>query len=439
MNMAKSIIHLEDIEPKVFGMYENCYVELEENIKKELFDKAIELSPRKSLSSLSKILDEKLYLLSDARNRTPIRLSLLKKLSDLLVNNGFHQFSLLNLEKYVEYIKGMGHGTKIIRPKFPFNFATPQGVRIISKLYHDGGISKSRETHYHNQNLELINEFCNDIKNVFGDIIIKIQNKTKRTRKYTVELPRLIGDVLEKIGCFLGSKVENEVSPPEWLLDLDKDILCEYLRSAFDDEGSVSTRGVTLGLASEINNKISEEVRNTLLHLSEKDKTKFLRELFKQDEKLQEKCTSKILVFNKELLTKVGIKVFGPYLGRCYADKKNEKIRIICYILMTGKSNLEKFNKIIGFKLKHKKEKLSLYLNQTRNVAPQRGATMNFIRMAFGVQKENGYCTDFLIAKKFNYHHQYLGRVRMQAEKVGLIKRVGRDWHKIKYVVADKL
>jgi len=162
--IMKSIIHLEDIKPKVFEKYENCYVELESQIKKDLFDKAVELSPRRSLVSLSKLLNIKLHRLSDSRNRAPIPLMILKKLSYFLVSNGYEKFSLQNLEKYVEYIKGMSRGIKICKPKFPLNFDTPAGIRIISRMYHDGGIGKSREPHYHNQNIGLIEDFCRDVK-----------------------------------------------------------------------------------------------------------------------------------------------------------------------------------------------------------------------------------------------------------------------------------
>lgn len=431
-----SIIHLEDIELRKIGKYENCYVKLEPDKKEKLFSVSINLLSKKSLSSLARLLDIPLHKLSDSKNRNPIPISVLRKLSNFLVLNNYSKFSLRNLEKSVEYIKGTGQAIKIMKPKFPFDFQTNAGVRIISKLFHDGGIGKSREPHYHNQNLELIEEFCSDIRNVFGNIQIKVQNKTEKTRKYTVELPRLIGDILEKTGCFLGTKVENEVSPPEWLLGLKEEKICHFLRSAMDDEGSVSIRGIALGLAFEINSKLPEEMKNLLIKLSQHERTTLLREYLKRNESLKENCTSQILLFDKKLLTKIGIKVFGPYLSNCYLDKKNEKIRTFFNILLTGKSNLGNFGKIIGFKLKYKKEKLTLYLNKTRNVAPKKEAISNFIRMTLEVQNENDYCTDFLMAKRFGYNDQYLGMLRRQIEKNGLIKRIGRDWHKIKYITS---
>jgi hypothetical protein len=432
--MAKSIIYLDDIEPKVFSMYENCYVELEGNIKRELFDKAIELSPRKSLSSLSEVLNEKLHLLSDSRNRAPIRLSLLRKLSNFLISNGKKDFSMKTLEKSVKYLKGMGHGTKIIKPNFPFNFKTPSGIRIISRLYHDGGIGRNREPYYHNQNIEFVEEFCNDIKSIFGGIEIKIQ---KDQKKFYVELPRLLGDIFEMVGCFLGTKVDNNPSPPKWIEKLDESLIKEFVKVAMDDEGSVGKRSIILNLSSDITSFLPRKIQVGVLQLPENKRTSFMREYFNSHKHIANRCISKILLFDQKLLSKLKIKSTGPRLGSCYTDKKRLRLRATWSIQISSKNHIERFQKLIGFKSKHKNEKLETYIKNTRIVAKKNEKIINFLRMTSEIEKEVGFSTDWLVALKFNYHHQYLGRIRLKCESKNLIERIGKEGRKIKFILTD--
>jgi len=48
-----------------------------------------------------------------------------------------------------------------------------------------------------------------------------------------------------------------------------------------------------------------------------------------------------------------------------------------------------------------------------------------------------GYFTDWDIANKFKYHHQYLGRVRNEGEKKNLIKRIGKEGFKLKFTLTE--
>lgn len=432
--MAKSIIHLKDIEPKNFGMFENCYVELEPNIKRKLFDKATELSPRKSLVSLSEMLNMKLHNLSDGKNRNPIRLTILKKLSDLLVSKGYEKFSLKNIEKNIKYIKGTGQATRIFRPKFPFDFATPEGVRIISKLFHDGGIWKNRQPYYRNSDHSLIDEFCEDVKNVFGKLKIVIGKDSKGMK---VALPRLIGDIFELTGYRLGSKVLGNPSPPSWVKNLDVDLIKEFIRVAMDDEGSVGNRSVVLCLSVDVTSFIPLKLRNRLLKLAEIERTRLLRNYYQEYPEFFKNCKSKILLFDKKLIEKLGVETSDLKIYTCYTDKKNEKLRITWSIYIYGKDNLAKFNEKIGFKLNHKKVKLKEYLKNTRMVAKNGQTLKNLLKMCSVIEKKRDYLTDWDIAEKFRYNHNYIGIVRRQGEERNLIKRVGREGHKLKYVLTE--
>lgn len=432
--MAKSIIHLEDLEPKFFsnGRYENCYIKLGSKLNRELFNRAIDMSPKRTLKSLAEVLNEKLHLLSDARNRALIRLSILKKLSNFLVSDGYKCFSLENLEKCIEYIKGASRGIKIHKPKFPLNFAIPAGIRIISRMYHDGGIGKGREPYYHNQNVELIEEFCRDVRSILGEMKLIIQ---KNQRRLIVELPHIIGDILELTGCFLGTKVDNNPSPPSWIEDLDQDLIKEFVRVAMDDEGSVGTRGITLVMSCDITIHLPAKIQNKLLRLSENERTNFIRKYFKLHKNIANKCISKILLLNQRLLDKLKIKTTGPHLRICYTDKKREHLRATWNIQISSKENMEKFQKLIGFRSKHKNEKLEFYIKNIRTPAKKNENIINFLIMVSEVEKERGFSTDWLVASKFNYHHQYLGRIRLWCENKNLIKRIGTEGRKIKFVL----
>jgi len=431
--MPNFVVHLSDIEPKIFDVFENCYVELEPDIKRELFNAAIKASPRRSLVSLSEVLNVKLHKLSDSKNRTPIPLSLLKKLCDFLTSNGYENFSLERLERSVEYIKGMGHATKIFRPKFPLNFATSSGIRLISKLYHDGGIGNNRQPYYRNTDEGLVKEFCEDVKNVFGDMNIVIGSDPKGMK---VALPRLIGYILELVGCHAGDKVLDNPSPPEWIQNLESDLIKEFIRVAMDDEGSVSNRSVNFYLAVDITSALSPTTQEKLLKLSEKERTKLLRKYSKNPE-FVEKYKSKILLFDQILMEKLGIKVSGPHLYTCYTDKKRKNLRITWGICISSKNNLSTFYEKIGFKILHKKLKLKKYVENTRTISMKNQSLNDLLKMGLIITNRKGYFTDWDVANEFNYHHQHIGRIRYEGERKNFIKRIGRESHKLRFLLTE--
>lgn len=437
-SLPKAKIGLQDIPVKKIGKYENCYVGLELETKRSLFQTAINSSEGKTLSSLTNHIQEKIHVLSDARNRTPIRLSVLKKLTDFLARKGCTKFSFSNLESKVIYIKGMGHSVPILKPKFPFNFATSEGMRIISHLFHDGGIGKNREPHYHNQDLNLIKDFEHCIEGVFGDVKIKIQKKTLKTRKYSIELPRLIGDVLETTGCFLGTKVESSVSPPDYIKQFSQELISEFVKAAMDDEGSVGSRSIVLNLATDVTNNLPNRIVKQLLKSDPTKRLVILRTFLSKNGRVKEPCVPKILVFDTILIQHLGIDVSDPSLSACYTNNSNSQLRTVWTISITGRKNIETFYKKIGFSSKHKVLTIRHYLENTRQVAPRGKKIENFLDFAKQVQKEKGHFTDFDITKKFGYHHQYLGHIRRVCENAGLVKKIGREGHKIIYVLRDR-
>lgn len=357
--VTKPIVNLKDLTREKLGIDDFIYVDLAPKIKKEFFETLIELSPRKSLASFAEAFYLNTDYLRSCKTRTPIKLSVLRKLSIHLVKNGYHKFSLDNLENYIKFMKGSTSGIKI-RPKFPLNFASIEGIRIISKLYHDGGIGRNRQPFYSNKNEILINEFCKDIKAVFGNITIR---RYKDLKSIKVSLPRLLGDILSVAGCHIGDKVFDNPSPPNWIISSDKNLIKEFIRSAMDDEGCVSTNGsVQFALATKITPLLSESVKSSLLRLPKSERNELIRNLIKNK---KQEFRSKILEFDKKLIEKLGIHTNDSRIVSCYFDK-NQNIMLCWGFTISSIENLIKFHKTICFKLKYKSQNLINYFKNRR-------------------------------------------------------------------------
>jgi hypothetical protein len=429
--MAKSLIHLEDIKPKIFEntlkKSENCYVELEENIKNKLFQKAVELSPKKTLASLAEAIDVSKLKLAWYKKH-PLGLSALKKMSEFLIRNGYENFSLNELEKHMKFIQSKGSKLKVVNPNFPFNFATSEGVRLISRLYHDGGITHDRRPFYSNNKKILIDEFCEDVRKVFGTVEIKY---FKTTHGYMVILSRLIGDILEIVGCHRGDKVIQNPLPPIWIKDLDKSLIKEFLRVAMDDEGSVGKRMIVIKLAVEIENLLPENVRRKLRHMSIGERIKFLKEQINLE---LEKFIPSILSFDRELLGLLGIETSSPKLVCCYFNKRN-KVRTAWEFYVTSRKNLEKFLNMIGFKLTYKNESLKRLVGDVKRRTMKKNNFLPFLLMVKNVQTKRGFVTNNLINSTYNLSKQYVERLKLECEKKNLVKEIGKEGPIVKYIL----
>ena len=429
--MAKSIIHLEDIKSKTLSKYENCYIELKPKFKKELFEEAMKLSPGKSLYSLSKILDVKSATLWASKDRGSIPLTLLIKLSNLLTSKGYKKFSLRNLEKHIEFIKGGGATpTKIYKPKFPFDLETPAGIRILSKMYHDGGIKSNGQSFYCNADIALLTQFYKDVEAVFGKMKLKI---AKSRYCSIVCLPHLISAILEIAGVHKGGKVINNPSPPSWIEDVEKNLIIEFIRSAMDDEGCMGERQITMNIALDIDDKLTKEEKEKLISLPLRQRTNTLKSYI-GDNPIE--FIPNILMFDKNLIEKLGIKVREPELEKCYINKE-DRLRAIWKIAISSKKNLQKFHEEIGFKIKRKQEKLKDYLENTKFIAEDGKKLINIVRTAWLVEKENGHFTFKTVANKLGYDHKYVGRLINEGERKNFIKRLGKENRRLKFILTS--
>jgi hypothetical protein len=62
----------------------------------------------------------------------------------------------------------------------------------------------------------------------------------------------------------------------------------------------------------------------------------------------------------------------------------------------------------------------------------------NLLKMGLIIASRKGYFTDWDIANEFKYHHQYLGRIRNDGEKKKFIERIGREGHKLRFLLTER-
>ena len=320
------ILNLSDLIVIKNTQSEQFYFGLNESYKRELFETALSITG--TIRELSKEIRINYFNLWDCIKRAPISLSNLQKISSFLVKKGYVKFSLKEIEKNLEYIKGGFTNEKVCNPKFPINFLTKEGMRLISHIYHDGGIGENnRQPHYKNYSLTECEEFLSDANFLFGEINRKVM-KDKEDIHY-VRLPTIIGDLLILAGYSPGDKTKNNPKTFEFLKNItDKELIGQFLAKAFNDDGCVGKRGLYLEQSS----LIKEGIKNP----------------------------SNVLLVDKFFLEKLGLTVSGPKLYKIYPNRYGHctKYGIAVY----RKEQLKRFNDYVKL-IDHKKEKLEKYLN----------------------------------------------------------------------------
>lgn len=226
---------------------------------------------------------------------------------------------------------------------------------------------------------------------------------------------------MEIAGVKRGAKVLNNPEPPNWIYKLNNKLVAEFLRVAFDDEGNVSTRSISMNLAREITNEINPELKEMLLKMNLRERTTLLRR-----QPFSNTYIPKILLFNKRLLEKLSIKPNEPKLKTCYTDNKKVKLRVIWCITISSKENLQKFYDKIGFKLHYKMGKLKEYLENTKQIAEDGKSLENMLKAALFFEKEKGYFTCDELAKRLDYRIEWVRKVIKEGKEMNLIKMLGR-------------
>lgn len=297
---------------------ENVYVDLnresKEILKKKIRDKF------KTYKNFSKHLNLKVDKLQ--RNNDllhffeghKVKLKFLKKIISPFqeLDNNFIETNL--------YRVGSRRGSSdIYNPKIPFNFNNKEGIRFISAILHDGGISSRLGVTYRNNNKRLRDAIIKCSKKIFGSF--------KENEVGTlIQFPTLIGIILKKVGLKEGKKVFTNPEVPKFIFESNKKNKALFLRQAFDDDGCVTKGNV-----------------RCIIICAHIDVTK-------------EKRIPNLTKGIKKLLDEFDIKISGPYLTKEYKIKDNR--RQGWSINIYGRKNLEIFQNKIGFDIKKKRDRL---------------------------------------------------------------------------------
>jgi hypothetical protein len=183
---------------------------------------------------------------------SPIPLNILIKISK------FAALNLFEVEQNIVMYKQMFVPIKnsIKEPRLPIEI-NPYFTSIIANLYFDGSVPKDgKGTYYNQKNEEIMEDFVNKIKCVFGDVQYFIAKDHKGVLKCRV--PRIIGEICKKVyavpsfGTF-DSRISKNI------FNLSKENKMAFVITSILDEGSIAYDGtIMFGV---MNERLCEEVR----------------------------------------------------------------------------------------------------------------------------------------------------------------------------------
>lgn len=348
------IIHLWDLPEKI------TYLELNKEYKKKLLETARKLTKGKWNNLARKINipipnDNGSTLIRNFRRGSLTSLNLIKKLSKFLIENNKNKFSLDNIERNVSQLSVRKRNSRIINPKFPINFNSKEGAIIISCLYHDGGISvRDLEPFYANTSKKLRRRFLKSVNFLIGEM--RVISK-KKYDSHEVCCPKILGIILTTIGLIPGKRSINNPELPKFVFRYKNELIYEFLSQAIADDGWVYCPKNKFGFIG-FNFTI--------------DLTKYpddLKEKIKRDKILD--YIPNVLLCDKRLFERIGVKVEGPYFKK---ELKYYKEDILIRYTQEWQINIRDWwsikllSKKIKIPLNYKQNRLEKIAKKERNV-----------------------------------------------------------------------
>ena len=196
-------------------------------------------------------------------------------------------------------------------------------ARIIAKICGDGNLSK-RYIRYNNTCQDLLDEFCDDVKKEFGAVHLIFGKGNSGTSFVQIQDKRC----LNLLRHTLKSYKSKDIKIPKLILNASTNIKKEFIRAFFDDEGCANLR---------INQKTKEWKRNV-------------------------EISSKAFIFLKSI-KHILENEFGIKTNRIIKFSKKDPLKFCYKLSITGKDNIEKFKKDIGFKHPKKQKILELMIS----------------------------------------------------------------------------
>ena len=207
-------------------------VEIEDKFKEEIRQKIINFY---KIANKLKITPARLYDYFIYK-KSPVPLYSLIKLCKLF------KINLIQMEKNIIMYKHLYVPNKnsVKNPNLPIKI-TPYFTSIISNLYFDGSVPKDgKGTYYNQKNEQIMGDFINKIKEVFGDVFYSIVKDHRGVLK--CRIPRIIGEICKSIydinsfGTF-----DSQLS--KFILNLPQDHHMAFILTAILDEGSITYDG----------------------------------------------------------------------------------------------------------------------------------------------------------------------------------------------------
>jgi hypothetical protein len=213
---------------------ENFKVILDRSFRSDLFKKAVKekggflkLSFFLGVdwSSLTKIR-RGYRILKNKKSPAFLRVSLLKKLL---------QITKIPIKEAEENIIGIATNKKVAGCKLPI-YSSEKLASLIGNTMGDGFVNKERFK-YVNKRKELVEKVKRNVESIF-----KIDGREffiEEKECYGIEFPGVIGQLLTLAGAPNGRKTSLNFCIPGWIKNGEKKVKIAFIRSLFDDEGSV--------------------------------------------------------------------------------------------------------------------------------------------------------------------------------------------------------
>lgn len=241
----------------------NVYVKIKDDVRFEFFYTIKrKYGGAKKLSKLLSVKLDKSYIFNWKNAIRFCPLWVLKKLLSLLDEKEREKFMRL-ISLNIEKIKSRSKGHSLSDIKFPIRLSGNL-ARIAGHLVGDGGIAAFGEeryrVYYTNKRVELVDEFINDVKKVFGNVNIR-KYIDKRYKTIKIKLPRIIGIILAQ---FFGLQCRELKHVPKCILHSKRLHKALFLQALFDDDGSIHKEGRKICIQMPLRN-ILEDVKKMLL------------------------------------------------------------------------------------------------------------------------------------------------------------------------------
>lgn len=347
------------------------------------------------------------YKIKDFCNKLGVKLSKLynfennEKVTLSFLNKITKELNTKNIEKNIEFLGTKRGNIYLKNPKLPFKLNTKEGARFISALLFDGGIDRESKPHYGNINKNLRKDILNCVFSIFGDINSKEIDVNRND--YFIRFPKVIGLILEYCLNFKkGQKAYINHSIPEFIFNLDKKFKYEFIRQAFDDDGSVSNKYPILKIAGSIDvtNKRDNKIPMNLMN----DTKKLIENININPNKLR---IDKVYKLNMEYGRK------GPFYRQTWSFS------------ITGRENLLKYYNEIGFNLKYKQDRLKKILNSYKSIQLRKGEIKKIALEKIKIlENKNGSFTNISLAEEIKRSYRQTARLTEQLLKEGKIKIV---------------